>query len=180
MLDGAPHGGVLVGVADKEFRTEMNSSRVSISSSEFAKAHLHLMVFELVKNSLRAVQERFMDSDEVAPPIRIIIADGIEDVTIKVSDEGGGIPRSGLPRIFTYLYSTAGISLSVEHELSDIGTMENVTMAGYGYGLPICRLYASIHPPPAFGSSNLEALALEANNSEEDIKEEQSVHANVQ
>lgn len=42
------------------------------------------MVFELVKNSLRAVQERFMDSDKVAPPIRIIVADGIEDVTIKV------------------------------------------------------------------------------------------------
>ena len=51
----------------------------------YVPAHLHLMVFELVKNSLRAVQERFMDSDEVAPPIRIIIADGIEDVTIKVS-----------------------------------------------------------------------------------------------
>ncbi|KAG4932210.1 hypothetical protein JHK87_046212 [Glycine soja] len=108
----------------------------------YVPAHLHLMVFELVKNSLRAVQERFMDSDEVAPPIRIIIADGIEDVTIKVSDEGGGIPRSGLPRIFTYLYSTAKNSSSVEHEPSDIGTMENVTMAGYGYGLPICRLYA--------------------------------------
>lgn len=42
------------------------------------------MVFELVKNSLRAVQERFVDSDRVAPPIRIIVADGIEDVTIKV------------------------------------------------------------------------------------------------
>ena len=42
------------------------------------------MVFELVKNSLRAVQERYMDSDKVAPPIRIIVADGIEDVTIKV------------------------------------------------------------------------------------------------
>ena len=41
------------------------------------------MVFELVKNSLRAVQERFMDSDKIAPPIRIIVADGIEDVTIK-------------------------------------------------------------------------------------------------
>lgn len=45
--------------------------------------HLHLMVFELVKNSLRAVQEQFMDSDKIAPPIRIIVADGIEDVTIK-------------------------------------------------------------------------------------------------
>lgn len=42
------------------------------------------MVFELVKNSLRAVQEQFMDSDKVAPPVRIIVADGIEDVTIKV------------------------------------------------------------------------------------------------
>lgn len=42
------------------------------------------MVFELVKNSLRAVQERYMDSDRVSPPVRIIVADGIEDVTIKV------------------------------------------------------------------------------------------------
>ncbi|CAO2838366.1 unnamed protein product [Amaranthus hypochondriacus] len=105
----------------------------------YVPSHLQLMVFELVKNSLRAVQERFMDSDKVAPPIRIIVADGIEDVTIKVSDEGGGIPRSGLPRIFTYLYSTAENPLD-EH--MDLGTSENVTMAGYGYGLPICRLYA--------------------------------------
>lgn len=42
------------------------------------------MVFELVKNSLRAVQERFMNSDKDVPPVRIIVADGIEDVTIKV------------------------------------------------------------------------------------------------
>lgn len=41
------------------------------------------MVFELVKNSLRAVQERFMDSEKIAPPVRIIVADGLEDVTIK-------------------------------------------------------------------------------------------------
>ncbi|KAI8010358.1 hypothetical protein LOK49_LG06G02759 [Camellia lanceoleosa] len=49
----------------------------------YVPTHLHLMVFELVKNSLRAVQERFIDSDKAAPPIRIIVADGIEDVTIK-------------------------------------------------------------------------------------------------
>lgn len=42
------------------------------------------MIFELVKNSLRAVQERFMNLDHVAPPVRIIVADGLEDVTIKV------------------------------------------------------------------------------------------------
>ncbi|KAF8394737.1 hypothetical protein HHK36_020954 [Tetracentron sinense] len=105
----------------------------------YVPTHLHLMVFELVKNSLRAVQERFMDSDKLAPPVRIIVADGIEDVTIKVSDEGGGIPRSGLPKIFTYLYSTAKNPLD-EH--SNLGSTDGVTMAGYGYGLPISRLYA--------------------------------------
>lgn len=35
------------------------------------------------------------------------MAEGGEDVTLKVSDEGGGIPRSGLANIWTYLYSTA-------------------------------------------------------------------------
>ncbi|KAI3459162.1 hypothetical protein Pfo_015825 [Paulownia fortunei] len=105
----------------------------------YVPTHLHLMVFELVKNSLRAVQERFMDMDKVAPPIRIIVADGLEDVTIKVSDEGGGIPRSGLPRIFTYLYSTAKNPLDEQPEI-DLETA--TTMAGYGYGLPISRLYA--------------------------------------
>jgi pyruvate dehydrogenase kinase 2/3/4 len=55
---------------------------------------------------------------------------------MQVSDEGGGIRRSGLPRIFTYLYSTA-------KNLPDIeGPSEGVTMAGYGFGLPVSRLYA--------------------------------------
>lgn len=105
----------------------------------YVPSHLHLMVFELVKNSLRAVQDKYLESDQVAPPIKIIVADGIEDVTIKVSDEGGGIPRSGLPKIFTYLYTTSENPLD-DH--SDVGTANNVTMAGYGYGLPISRLYA--------------------------------------
>ncbi|KAK7388074.1 hypothetical protein VNO78_22879 [Psophocarpus tetragonolobus] len=108
----------------------------------YVPGHLQLMIFELVKNSLRAVQERFMDSDEVAPPIRIVIADGTEDVTIKVSDEGGGIPRSGLPKMFTYLYSTAKNSMDESQPPSDLGTIDNVRMAGNGYGLPISRLYA--------------------------------------
>lgn len=106
----------------------------------YVPSHLHLMVFELVKNSLRAVQERFMNSDKVEPCIRIIVADGIEDVTIKISDEGGGIRRSGLPKIFTYLYSTAE-----KLEYDDVlhgGADDGVSMAGYGYGLPISRLYA--------------------------------------
>lgn len=58
----------------------------------------------------------------------------------QVSDEGGGIPRSGLPRIWTYLYSTA---ISPLAEMEQSGEADGpAVLAGYGYGLPISRLYA--------------------------------------
>lgn len=42
------------------------------------------MLFELTKNSLRAVTDRFADSEEAEPPIRVVISKGDEDITIKV------------------------------------------------------------------------------------------------
>ena len=56
-----------------------------LSFHSYVPTHLHQMVFELVKNSLRAVQERYQDTDQECPPVRVIVADGIEDVTIKVN-----------------------------------------------------------------------------------------------
>lgn len=106
----------------------------------YVPSHLHHMTFELVKNSLRAVNDKFDDSDEEPPPIRLVIAEGEEDITIKVSDEGGGISRRGLPRIWTYLYSTA---ISPLDDMEDSGDADGpAVLAGYGYGLPLSRLYA--------------------------------------
>jgi DNA topoisomerase VI subunit B len=62
------------------------------------------MLFELLKNSLRAVVERFgPDYEDEFPAIKVVIAYGREDITIKISDEGGGIPRSGIPLVWTYM-----------------------------------------------------------------------------
>lgn len=109
----------------------------------YVPSHLHHMVFELVKNSLRAVNDRYEDSDTDPPPIRLVVAEGEEDITIKVSDEGGGIPRSGLPRIWTYLYSTARSPLDdMDNDDTTEGSDGPSVLAGYGYGLPISRLYA--------------------------------------
>lgn len=106
----------------------------------YVPSHIHHMVFELVKNSLRAVHDKYEDSDEPAPPVQVVVAEGSEDVTIKVSDEGGGIPRSDLPRIFTYLYSTASSPLP---DMDGSGETDGpAVLAGYGYGLPVSRLYA--------------------------------------
>lgn len=46
-------------------------------------------VFELVKNSLRAVNDRYQDSDDLPPNIRVVVAEGGEDVTIKVTNPRG-------------------------------------------------------------------------------------------
>ena len=108
----------------------------------YVPSHLHHMVFELVKNSLRAEYDRYEDADDEAPPIRLVIAEGEEDITIKVSDEGGGIPRSGLPKIWTYLYTTARSPLDDLDTGNPEGADGPSVLAGYGYGLPISRLYA--------------------------------------
>ncbi|KAG7674226.1 hypothetical protein Ndes2526B_g03970 [Nannochloris sp. 'desiccata'] len=109
----------------------------------YVPSHLHHMVFELVKNSLRAVYDRYEDEDDEPPPIRLVVAEGEEDITIKVSDEGGGIPRSGLPKIWTYLYTTAKSPLDDMDNNDTEGAADGPSvLAGYGYGLPISRLYA--------------------------------------
>jgi len=99
--------------------------------------HLHHMLLELLKNSFRATLETHGHTRDL-PPVRIIIADGTEDVAIKIEDEGGGIPRSGMQKVWTYLYTTAP---PPEERSSYLG-MEVDPMAGHGYGLPITRLYA--------------------------------------
>ena len=57
----------------------------------------------------------------------------------EISDEGGGIPRSEMPMIWSYMYTTAENPIYPNPD----GEMDNrIPMAGYGYGLPLTRLYA--------------------------------------
>jgi pyruvate dehydrogenase kinase 2/3/4 len=78
----------------------------------YVPTHLHYIMLELLKNSMRATVE-WHGPDADFPPIKVIIADGSdnEDVVIKVSDEGGGIPRSNVKKIWSYLFTTADPSI---------------------------------------------------------------------
>ncbi|RXK39470.1 pyruvate dehydrogenase kinase [Tremella mesenterica] len=68
----------------------------------YVPGHLSHICFELLKNSLRAVVERYgVDNEDSFPPIKVVVVEGSEDITIKISDEGGGIPRSAVPMIWT-------------------------------------------------------------------------------
>lgn len=126
----------------------------------YVPGHLIHMLFETLKNSLRAtiefhtprLKQELMEKDENLkeddidindlkfPPIKVIISEGSEDIAVKISDEGGGIPRSEIPLIWTYLYTT--VSETPVLDLDHNQTSFKAPMAGFGYGLPISRLYA--------------------------------------
>lgn len=106
----------------------------------YVPGHLSHMLFETLKNSLRAVVETHGQDKQEFPVTKVIVAEGKEDITIKISDEGGGIPRSAIPLVWTYMYTTvdATPNLDPDFDKSDF----KAPMAGFGYGLPISRLYA--------------------------------------
>jgi pyruvate dehydrogenase kinase 2/3/4 len=65
------------------------------------------MAFELYKNAMRATVEHHGQAVREYPKINTLIVKGKEDLTIRITDFGGGIPRSKIPFVFKYMYSTA-------------------------------------------------------------------------
>ncbi|XP_076146191.1 pyruvate dehydrogenase (acetyl-transferring) kinase isozyme 3, mitochondrial [Alosa pseudoharengus] len=101
----------------------------------YVPSHLFHMLFELFKNSMRATVETHEHCEEGLPPVKTKVTLGKEDLSIKISDRGGGVPLRKIDRLFNYMYSTAPTpSLEPGARV--------VPLAGFGYGLPISRLYA--------------------------------------
>ncbi|XP_041933542.1 pyruvate dehydrogenase kinase, isozyme 4 [Alosa sapidissima] len=99
----------------------------------YVPSHLYHMLFELFKNAMRATVETHENSISI-PPVKVRVSLGSEDLTIKMSDRGGGVPLRKIERLFSYMYSTAPSPV--------IDNARNAPLAGFGYGLPISRLYA--------------------------------------
>eukprot|EP00010_Vexillifera_abyssalis_P007783 CAMPEP_0201549460 /NCGR_PEP_ID=MMETSP0173_2-20130828/5933_1 /ASSEMBLY_ACC=CAM_ASM_000268 /TAXON_ID=218659 /ORGANISM="Vexillifera sp., Strain DIVA3 564/2" /LENGTH=428 /DNA_ID=CAMNT_0047959137 /DNA_START=189 /DNA_END=1475 /DNA_ORIENTATION=+ len=109
-------------------------------SFSYIPSHLYHIVFELLKNSFRATIESNRESFDQGndyPPISVILSIGDEDLTIKIADEGGGISRREMAFIWNYAYTTAE-----RPDSTPMADMNNAPLAGFGYGLPISRLYA--------------------------------------
>lgn len=126
-------------------------------------SYVNHIVFEVLKNSMRAVMETHgkKGNGGKLPPIRILVAadESCEDVTIRISDQGGGIPRSHLARIFKYLYTTAQVQLTDENmDSADFSTES--PMAGLGFGLGLSRVFAR------FWGGDLQLISMHGNGPE--------------
>ena len=115
---------------------EVNVMGVTELRLPYIPAHLYYVMFELLKNSLRATVEKHGDD---APPVNVVIAEGEDMLAIKISDQGGGIPVSGMDKLWTYSFTTAAKTAG---DLAGVAASNTAPMAGYGHGLPLSRLYA--------------------------------------
>ena len=125
----------------------------------YIPAHLEYILYEVFKNSARAVTEFHTTKDEL-PPIDVLIFEHppSSSVTIKISDQGGGICAEATQRVFEYGYTT--VQEKVEEDvaglggglgqlgggggtgLGGLGASARSPMAGLGFGLPLSRQYA--------------------------------------
>ena len=68
-------------------------------------SHLEYIIGELLRNSVQAVIEksqRSHDRSKKLPPIEITICEAQHHVIIRVSDQGGGVPRDILPYLWSF------------------------------------------------------------------------------
>lgn len=65
-------------------------------------SHLEYIVGELLRNSIQAVSEKYKDSAQRPPPIEVLICEASQHVILRISDQGGGIPREILPYLWSF------------------------------------------------------------------------------
>jgi len=85
------------------------------------------------------------------PPVKVITVNGAEDVSIKITDRGGGVSRSTMKHVWKFAHSTS--DADDDYQIPTTTTTQdshNVTTDGSllcgtqirGFGLPLARVYA--------------------------------------
>jgi len=142
----------------------------------YVPMHMNYILTEIFKNACRAVVERHgYGFDDELPVVRCHIVHGYEEVSFRISDEGGGISRAQMENIFKFMYSTCRQSPwdrlranpglrpssadSIKNPLQRQRPGTGGVLAGYGVGLSLGRLYAQyfggdlkIHSLEGFGT----------------------------
>jgi signal transduction histidine kinase len=122
----------------------------------YVTVHLEYILMEILKNSFRAIVE-FAEKEtkslsterlsaDMLPPLEISIAQGENDVTVRLRDQGGGVDPSNLSKIWEYSWtsvkkdeSDSYDTESVFGQQSQMGLQRGTggPMQGLGFGVSI-------------------------------------------
>ncbi|XP_068679925.1 branched-chain alpha-ketoacid dehydrogenase kinase-like [Montipora capricornis] len=120
----------------------------------YIPAPLEYILQELLKNAMRASVEQHLDNRSEVPNVVVTLCSNDTEFFVRISDRGGGISESKLQDIFKYSFTTMGDRSTIrpsdnENILFDL-CKESVNnspsggpMAGWGFGLPTSRAYAT-------------------------------------
>jgi len=108
--------------------------------------HLRHIFFEIFKNAMRASMEESKKKKLLEPsPVKCLVTKSEGDISIRVSDLGGGISREVVDKVLLYNFSTAEeVAKDKNCPMPGSGTSVSHAhpMHGLGYGLPLSRVYA--------------------------------------
>uniref|UniRef100_A0A8C2HVM9 Protein-serine/threonine kinase n=1 Tax=Cyprinus carpio TaxID=7962 RepID=A0A8C2HVM9_CYPCA len=138
----------------REINAKNKSQPIQIS---YVPSHLYHMVFELFKNAMRATIENH-ETSSTLPPIKVTVALGGEDLSIKVNESSNMVILENFGSDYTNMRPPQTCLLFPQ--------------AGFGYGLPISRLYAryfqgdlQLYPMEGYGTDaaiQLKALSTDS------------------
>ncbi|THV08529.1 alpha-ketoacid dehydrogenase kinase [Dendrothele bispora CBS 962.96] len=133
---GSDYEGVEMGAVSPEVVIEGNLE----TKFSYIREHLEYIVFELLKNSMRATRLKHRQSSSV-PPIVATIALGANDIGIRISDQGGGFNfNAHSPQVKTPsdLCSFSHVRNPQRMEDSRLGTLRSVSSRREG-------VWATVH-----------------------------------
>ncbi|KDQ64529.1 hypothetical protein JAAARDRAFT_28172 [Jaapia argillacea MUCL 33604] len=133
----------------------------------YIREHLEYIIFELLKNSMRATGSKHRDED-VLPPIRITIVAGTDQVGIRISDQGGGLTTSYITHP-SDLFSFSHIRNAARLEKARLGALRSVSKSARGMKATVDEQVAALRPGEGLASG------------EEDVESEAGVapHARI-
>ncbi|CAJ1342572.1 unnamed protein product [Effrenium voratum] len=116
---------------------------------DYIPRHVQFMCQELLKNAVRATTERhkphnlagfgFTSEPASIPRVAVELQKGDVHVIIKISDQGGGMPKKIQEEAWQYGWTTADNEDDADPYS---GCSWRKELAGYGFGLPLTRLHA--------------------------------------
>ncbi|CBJ48758.1 pyruvate dehydrogenase kinase isoform 2; PDK2 [Ectocarpus siliculosus] len=107
-------------------------------------SHVHHILFEVLKNALKATTTAHASVANTLPPVRVRIAQGKRQVSVCVSDEGGGMAMDTARDAFKYLWTSSETYDEVQAKHAANASFQPAIdpLSGMGIGLPVSRLYA--------------------------------------